>query len=139
MTQSTTVVVNDHANDPMLEQMLSETYLRIVRRHLERSYLFTVLNGLRDLGWEPYAIDDGGDEPEEFTPDQSLSDVLDAIDAVDESDLYVRHKQHGRAVLCIVLGNEWYAPIADCSAAGLQFGRDLQSVERRLLPLQGVL
>jgi hypothetical protein len=85
------------------------------RQTIERKVVRHLIRTAKKHGWDAFAVDDG----EERVKCRTEKDVMDAVFAVDEATIRFKYELayvHS-AVHCavIVLGNDGYDAIADCS------------------------
>lgn len=95
----------------------------------ERTYAVRTLSALVGSGWSIVAVDDGGDEPmrDTFTP----TTAVDAVRAVEQGAIIIRHPEHGRAILFLLFqGGEPEEVIYDASA---KTPEALEALDRFLL------
>lgn len=87
----------------------------LARIAMEKRLVAKLLEVAKAHGYECVAVDDG----EERIPVDSDADAMEAVFAVDESCVYFIHPQEkARHVAFIVLGNDGWDAIADCSTGG---------------------
>ena len=85
------------------------------RQEIERIVVRHLIRTMKKHGWEAYAVDDGGDEPEKC---RTEADVMELVFGVDEATIGFIKRVAPKPIMhrvLIVLGNDGWDAIADYS------------------------
>lgn len=102
------------------------------RQKRERQLVRGVVRALKNAGWNPVEVDDGG-EDDERVPATTEGAVLDAVFAVDQATAWFRHAAHPRACCVVFVCGEGDDIIADHSAPDIDsagFARTIDAYMR---------
>lgn len=91
------------------------------------------IQGLRELGWTPTGVFDGG-EAIPLQKSDTVTDIVSYLTATDMSVLYLK-KGKQRVHMVIVLGNEPHEVANDCTYVD-GWNEDIKAVEDAIFPEQ---